>query len=279
MTRILIGALRAGSITSAGNAASRPGWPMPTLLGVQSVFLLGCPTAAQPEPIGPHALACPCPDDYAKPAPADALVLPLGAGGAKKAKGRGGNGGEGGGGEERKGQYLPFDPCSLSPLLPAPTLGLSVQMRRRHLRQHSAAAGLRPGRPRLRRRRVAAGRGLRQRRGRLFPQPAGGRPGRRTADAAPSGAEDLLVGRFLRAAGIGLLDRAAAGALRVDGASAEGGKRPDHAARRGGRRFPGRARRDGPTGRPTCKLRLRFLACSREHIQIPSGPAGAVAPH
>ncbi len=34
-------------------------------VGVPSVFLLGCPAAAQPEAIGPHALACPCPDDYA----------------------------------------------------------------------------------------------------------------------------------------------------------------------------------------------------------------------
>ena len=33
-------------------------------LGVESVFLLGCPTAVQPERIGRHALACPCPDDY-----------------------------------------------------------------------------------------------------------------------------------------------------------------------------------------------------------------------
>jgi hypothetical protein len=33
-------------------------------LGLRSLFLLGCPTAAQPELIGRHALACPCPDDY-----------------------------------------------------------------------------------------------------------------------------------------------------------------------------------------------------------------------
>ena len=34
-------------------------------LGVPSVFLLGCPTAAAPVQIGPHALVLPCPDDYA----------------------------------------------------------------------------------------------------------------------------------------------------------------------------------------------------------------------
>ena len=32
--------------------------------GVQALFLLGCPTATAPELIGPHSLACPCPDDY-----------------------------------------------------------------------------------------------------------------------------------------------------------------------------------------------------------------------
>ncbi len=32
--------------------------------GVQSVFLLGCPNCTGPEELGPHALALPCPDDY-----------------------------------------------------------------------------------------------------------------------------------------------------------------------------------------------------------------------
>ena len=31
---------------------------------MRSVFLLGCPTALQPELVGTHALVCPCPDDY-----------------------------------------------------------------------------------------------------------------------------------------------------------------------------------------------------------------------
>jgi hypothetical protein len=31
---------------------------------VSAVFLFGCPTAVAPEQIGPHALVLPCPDDY-----------------------------------------------------------------------------------------------------------------------------------------------------------------------------------------------------------------------
>ena len=33
-------------------------------MGVRSVFLLGSPTAVAPEVVGPHALVLPCPDDY-----------------------------------------------------------------------------------------------------------------------------------------------------------------------------------------------------------------------
>jgi hypothetical protein len=65
MTRILIGAL------SGWKHHERRGRCLATwmadgdAMGVRSVFLLGCPTAEAAEEIGCHHLVLPCPDDYA----------------------------------------------------------------------------------------------------------------------------------------------------------------------------------------------------------------------
>jgi len=63
-TRILIGAL-SGWQYHDRREMCRSTWMKDGDDGdVQSLFLLGCPSAKQPEQMGLHALACPCPDDY-----------------------------------------------------------------------------------------------------------------------------------------------------------------------------------------------------------------------
>jgi hypothetical protein len=64
MTRILIGALSGWAYADRRERCLSTWMADGDALGVQSVFLLGCPTAAAPELIGPYALALPCPDDY-----------------------------------------------------------------------------------------------------------------------------------------------------------------------------------------------------------------------
>ncbi len=65
MPRILIGGLSAWKYPERRRLCLSTWMRDADALGVPSVFLLGCPTAAAPEQIGPHALALPCPDDYA----------------------------------------------------------------------------------------------------------------------------------------------------------------------------------------------------------------------
>jgi len=65
MSRILIGALSAWKYPERRRRCLATWMRDADVLGVQSVFLLGCPAAVVPEQIGPHALALPCPDDYA----------------------------------------------------------------------------------------------------------------------------------------------------------------------------------------------------------------------
>jgi hypothetical protein len=65
MTRILIGALSGWKYQERRQRCLDTWMQDAEAIGLRSVFLLGCPTAAQPERIGPHALVCPCPDDYA----------------------------------------------------------------------------------------------------------------------------------------------------------------------------------------------------------------------
>jgi hypothetical protein len=63
--RILIGALSAWKYPERRRLCESTWMRDADALGVPSVFLLGCPTATTPEQIGPHALVLPCPDDYA----------------------------------------------------------------------------------------------------------------------------------------------------------------------------------------------------------------------
>ncbi len=64
MTRILIGALSGWKYYERRQRCLATWMADADQLGVESVFLLGCPSATRPELIGPHALALPCPDDY-----------------------------------------------------------------------------------------------------------------------------------------------------------------------------------------------------------------------
>ena len=65
MTRILIGALSGWNYHERRQHCLATWMADGDDLGIQSLFLFGCPTATQPERIGLHALALPCPDDYA----------------------------------------------------------------------------------------------------------------------------------------------------------------------------------------------------------------------
>jgi hypothetical protein len=65
MPRILIGALSAWKYPERRRLCESTWMRDADALGVPSFFLLGCPTATAPEQIGPHALVLPCPDDYA----------------------------------------------------------------------------------------------------------------------------------------------------------------------------------------------------------------------
>ncbi len=64
MPRILIGALSGWKYQQRRQRCLSTWMADADRAGVQSVFLLGCPAAVVPERIGAHALACPCPDDY-----------------------------------------------------------------------------------------------------------------------------------------------------------------------------------------------------------------------
>jgi hypothetical protein len=64
MSRILIGALSAWKYPERRRRCRATWMQDADALGVPSVFLLGCPTAAVPEQIGPHAMVLPCQDDY-----------------------------------------------------------------------------------------------------------------------------------------------------------------------------------------------------------------------
>jgi hypothetical protein len=64
MARILIGAL-SGWKHYDRRRQCRDTWMHDAQeLGVEAFFLMGCPTANQPELIGAHTLILPCPDDY-----------------------------------------------------------------------------------------------------------------------------------------------------------------------------------------------------------------------
>jgi hypothetical protein len=65
MSRILIGALSGWKYFDRRLRCLATWMADADEMDVESFFLLGCPTADQPEPIGRHALALPCPDDYA----------------------------------------------------------------------------------------------------------------------------------------------------------------------------------------------------------------------
>jgi histo-blood group ABO system transferase len=65
MNRILIGALSGWKYPDRRQRCQATWMADGKECGVESVFLLGCPTVPQPEMVGQHALACPCPDDYA----------------------------------------------------------------------------------------------------------------------------------------------------------------------------------------------------------------------
>ena len=64
MTQILIGALSAWKYPERRERCLTTWMADAAEAGVQALFLLGCPTATAPELIGPHALVLPCPDDY-----------------------------------------------------------------------------------------------------------------------------------------------------------------------------------------------------------------------
>ena len=64
MTQILIGALSGWKYHERRQRCLATWMADAEAVGIDCVFLLGCPTATQPERIGPHALVCPCPDDY-----------------------------------------------------------------------------------------------------------------------------------------------------------------------------------------------------------------------
>jgi hypothetical protein len=64
MTRILIGALSGWKYHERRQRCLATWMADADKLDVRSVFLLGCPAAARPEQVGPHALILPCPDDY-----------------------------------------------------------------------------------------------------------------------------------------------------------------------------------------------------------------------
>jgi hypothetical protein len=64
MPRILIGALSGWKYHERRQRCLATWMQDADTIGWRSMFLLGCPTAAKPELIGPHALACPCLDDY-----------------------------------------------------------------------------------------------------------------------------------------------------------------------------------------------------------------------
>ena len=59
MSRILIGALSGWKYHERRRRCLATWMADADAAGIEAVFLLGCPTAAQPEQIGPHALACP----------------------------------------------------------------------------------------------------------------------------------------------------------------------------------------------------------------------------
>ena len=65
MTRILIGALSGWKYRERRARCLATWMADGDSMGVRSVFLLGCPTEAAAEEIGCHHLALPCPDDYA----------------------------------------------------------------------------------------------------------------------------------------------------------------------------------------------------------------------
>ena len=178
---------RLEACTSAAQRCLTTWMPTPTDTRIGSLFLLGCPAVGKPELMGPHALVLPCPDDYASLPQRTRWfcrwALEEGAG-------------ERGSGLKRE----------LSPPLPRPPSSVLhwdylfkcdddtyVSIPR--------LAVVRPGRAGLRGGRMEGGRGLRQRRGGIFSQPAGGGDCGREA-VQSTGAEDLLVGQVLREAGI-----------------------------------------------------------------------------
>lgn len=64
MSRIIIGALSGWKYHDRRQRCLTTWMRDADELDVQAVFLLGCPMIGQPEPLGLHALACPCPDEY-----------------------------------------------------------------------------------------------------------------------------------------------------------------------------------------------------------------------
>ena len=126
MTQILIGALSGWKHHDRRQRCLSTWMADGDAVGVPSVFLLGCPTAAGPEVIGPHALALPCPDDYPS-LPQRTRWFCKWAWGEDE-------------GGRRKDEFEKFILHPSSFILWQ--LGLPFQVRRRHVREYSAAARL-----------------------------------------------------------------------------------------------------------------------------------------
>ena len=189
-------------------------------LGVESVFLLGCPIRHQ---AGADRPACPrpaVPRRLPEPAATNAVVLPLGTGSRSgrapctQVRGAGSN-------------YLPSPACGRGPGVRA---GITSSSATTTLTSASrgccsydlagrdyVGAEWRPG--------VGYGSGGA---GYFLAGPAAAIVAERLTHT--TGVEDLLVGKSARRRHR-VVDRAAAGALRVDGAAAAAGQRPDHGAR------------------------------------------------
>ena len=64
MSRIIIGALSGWAYPERRQRCLSTWLADAEALAIRAVFLLGCPTLKAPEQMGPHTLCLPCPDDY-----------------------------------------------------------------------------------------------------------------------------------------------------------------------------------------------------------------------
>jgi hypothetical protein len=194
MSRLLIGALSAWKYPERRRRCLATWVRDADALGVPSVFLLGCPAAVAPEQIGPHALALPCPDEYPS-LPQRTMWWCRWAVGMQERE-------KGGGGERENSFVSHSPPPSFSPSVPPwdylfkcdddTYISLPRLLAFDPAGRDYIGAEWRPG--------VGYGSGG-----------AGYFLSRRAAaivaerlEAYPTGAEDLLVGRVLQAAGIEL---------------------------------------------------------------------------